>query len=281
MKKLIYFFVIFALVLPILTTADEASEVVDPRGLSQDAAGKVVPPGYCLNILSHGAKGPQIKDVQNILRSDPTIYPEGLVTGYYGPLTQKAIKKIQKKFGLLQTGEIDEQTARVILPCPIDVQLTVLSPNGGEVWDRKDTHEITWKLSKPGGPELMPSEVESKFFWPRGRVDLIKSDGTFVKHIANVNLAHQSYAWRINKAIPNSDDYKIRIGLGPVVACPDGEDCPAAWHPKFTFGDESDNPFSVTGEVKPSPDKITEAIQVLQEIIQKLNKLLSLLESLR
>ena len=38
------------------------------------------------------------------------IYPEGLVTGYYGPLTEKAVKKFQEKAGLFVTGKIDETT---------------------------------------------------------------------------------------------------------------------------------------------------------------------------
>lgn len=285
MKKLVYSGIICALFLSILIVSQtQAQEVIDPRGLTKSAGGRIIPPGYCFNILRQGARGPEVEDLQNILKTDPSIYPEGLVTGYYGPLTKKAIQKLQRKFNLPQTGEVDEKTARIILPCPIDVQLTVLSPNGGETWDRKDIHEITWKLSKPEGPEpLSPEEIGMRWFWPRGRIDLIRSDGTFVRHIAIVNLAHQSYQWKISPAIPNGTDYKIRIGLGPIVACREGERCPLQWHPKFTFGDESDNPFSIIGEVSPppSPDKISEAIQILKGVINQLQKLLALLESLR
>ena len=279
MRKIIYLVLIGLIVLPVLVLAQE---VTDPRGLTKSVEGKIISPGYCFNILRQGTKGPEVEDLQNILKSDPTIYPEGLVTGYYGPLTKKAIQKLQKKFNLPQTGDVDEKTARAILPCPIDVQLTVLTPSGGETWDRKDINQITWRLSRPGEPEPLTSpEIESKFFWPRGRIDLIRSDGTFVKHIATVNLAWQSYDWKINPAIPNGTDYKIRIGLGPVVACPEGKVCPLAYHPKFTFGDESDGAFSITGEVPPPSDKIFEAIQILKEAIEKLQRLLSLLESLR
>lgn len=283
MKKAIYLGLVVLTVLAVFGLAQaQEVKVTDPRGLTRDPEGKVIPLGYCFNILRQGARGPEVEDLQNILKTDPSIYPEGLVTGYYGPLTKKAIQKLQRKFNLPQTGEVDEKTARIILPCPIDVQLTVLSPNGGETWDRKDIHEITWKLSKPEGPEpLSPEEIGMKWFWPRGRIDLIRSDGTFVRHIAIVNLAHQSYQWKIDPAIPNGTDYKIRIGLGPVLACPEGKICPLAYHPKFTFGDESDNPFSITGEAPPSTDKISEAIQILKGVIDQLQKLLDLLESLR
>src|SRR3989344_7208129 len=255
MKKIIYIVLVGVFVLGIFGVPQtQAQEATDPRGTTKTSEGKIIPTGYCFGILKQGTKGPQVEDLQNILKSDPSIYPEGLVTGYYGSLTKKAIEKLQKKFNLHQTGEIDEKTARVILPCPIDVQLTVVSPNGGEAWDRKDTQKITWKLSKPEGPQPLSSpEVETEFFWPRGRIDLLKNDGSFVKHIATVNLAHQSYTWKISSSIPGNTDYKIRIGLGPVVACPEEKICPLSYNPKFTFGDESDNPFSITGEVPPTP----------------------------
>jgi peptidoglycan hydrolase-like protein with peptidoglycan-binding domain len=282
MKKSAILILVALVTLPVISLAQTQTGAVDPRGLTKSALGKVVPSGYCFNILSQGARGPEVEDLQTILKSDPTIYPEGLVTSYYGPLTKKAIQKLQKKFNLPQTGNVDEDTARIILPCPIDIKLTVVSPNGGEVWDRKDVHEITWKLSRADGMEPLTSqEITTNFFWPRGRIDLLKSDGSFVRHIANVNLAWQSYDWQINPSIPNRADYKIRIGVGPVLGC-EGERCPSAWHPKFTFGDESDDPFSITGAVTPPIEgvKIQEAINILQTAIQQLQKLLSLLESM-
>ncbi len=40
----------------------------------------------------------------------PEIYPNGQATGYYGELTEKAVKKFQEKTGLAQTGEVDDKT---------------------------------------------------------------------------------------------------------------------------------------------------------------------------
>ena len=51
-----------------------------------------------------------VKKVQELLATDPTIYPEGLTTGYFGPLTKKAIERFQEKNGLEVTGEMNEQT---------------------------------------------------------------------------------------------------------------------------------------------------------------------------
>ena len=51
-----------------------------------------------------------IKMIQEILATDKTIYPEGLVTGYFGPLTSAALSRFQQKFELETTGTINEET---------------------------------------------------------------------------------------------------------------------------------------------------------------------------
>jgi peptidoglycan hydrolase-like protein with peptidoglycan-binding domain len=55
--------------------------------------------------LWSGLSHEEVKLLQEILRTDPEIYPEGLITGYFGPLTQNAVKKFQKKFGIVSSGE--------------------------------------------------------------------------------------------------------------------------------------------------------------------------------
>jgi len=49
--------------------------------------------------LRKGMSGEDVKCLQEILKSEgPEIYPEGLVTGYFGPLTFKALIKFQEKY---------------------------------------------------------------------------------------------------------------------------------------------------------------------------------------
>lgn len=60
--------------------------------------------------LSEGMTGDDIKKIQEILATDKTIYPEGMVTGYFGPLTKSALRRFQEKFELKVTGEIDADT---------------------------------------------------------------------------------------------------------------------------------------------------------------------------
>jgi peptidoglycan hydrolase-like protein with peptidoglycan-binding domain/phosphodiesterase/alkaline phosphatase D-like protein len=57
-----------------------------------------------------GDKDIEIEHLQEILVADKDSYPEKLVTGYFGSLTQSALKRFQAKHGLSQTGVVDVAT---------------------------------------------------------------------------------------------------------------------------------------------------------------------------
>ncbi|HOK21055.1 MAG TPA: peptidoglycan-binding domain-containing protein, partial [Candidatus Paceibacterota bacterium] len=56
--------------------------------------------------LSKGMSNPEVTTLQQVLKQDASIYPEGLVTGYFGSLTEAAVKKFQAKYGIDQTGTV-------------------------------------------------------------------------------------------------------------------------------------------------------------------------------
>jgi hypothetical protein len=60
--------------------------------------------------LRLGTRGEDVKLLQEALATDPDIYPEGLITGYYGNLTEKAVKKFQKSLCLDQVGVVGPKT---------------------------------------------------------------------------------------------------------------------------------------------------------------------------
>lgn len=63
--------------------------------------------------LAIGAQDDDVKKIQEILASDPSLF--GVKpTGYYGPLTEAAIKKFQENYGLPVTGIVDEATREVM-----------------------------------------------------------------------------------------------------------------------------------------------------------------------
>jgi len=70
---------------------------------------EVITQGYDQN-LYFGMKHPLVRKLQKDLSNDPSIYPEKLVTGYFGSLTLKAVKRFQAKYGIIQTGYVGPLT---------------------------------------------------------------------------------------------------------------------------------------------------------------------------
>ncbi len=97
--------------------------------------------------LSLGSQGDQVKILQAFLASNPNIYPEGLITGYFGQLTEQAVKRFQKENGLDQIGIVGPQTREKLnlemennpvsfenasASVPNSTGTPILSVNGGE-----------------------------------------------------------------------------------------------------------------------------------------------------
>jgi len=275
MRKTILALLILGLILPILAFA----HIVQAR-------------------VAIGSRSEEVKAIQEILKTDPEIYPEGYVTGYFGSLTEKAIKKIQKKCGLPETGVIDETTEKCLYP--IGYQIKVTSPNGGESWDKSQIQIISWQVIAPLETTTPSQEgVKIRPFWSKVSIDLFKKTGTstvFARHIATTNLFDQSYSWKIASNIPNGGDYVIRISSGPGVGpiwyrekagqeLPSaGEIWPVSPRPYYLIWDESDGPFEITGEITPCPvcpvcPNSEEIIASLTRIIEELQKLIASLRT--
>lgn len=60
--------------------------------------------------LKRGSTNQDVLRLQEFLKTMPVVYPEGLVTGYFGPLTEKAIKRFQAKYGIEQVGIVGPKT---------------------------------------------------------------------------------------------------------------------------------------------------------------------------
>ncbi|NOY35922.1 MAG: peptidoglycan-binding protein [bacterium] len=57
--------------------------------------------------LWKGMKNNDVKKLQELLASDSSIYPEGITTGYFGRLTEKAVQRFQEKYGIVSSGTPD------------------------------------------------------------------------------------------------------------------------------------------------------------------------------
>lgn len=77
--------------------------------------------------LYKGLRHPQVSELQTFLKQFPDIYPEGIVSGYFGSLTEKAVKKFQQKYGIAAVGtvgpitraKLNELSAAAVVPAPV------------------------------------------------------------------------------------------------------------------------------------------------------------------
>ncbi|MES2134977.1 MAG: peptidoglycan-binding domain-containing protein [Patescibacteria group bacterium] len=54
--------------------------------------------------ISDGATGGQVTMLQKFLAADSSIYPEGSITGYFGPATERAVQRWQVQNGVVSSG---------------------------------------------------------------------------------------------------------------------------------------------------------------------------------
>ena len=56
--------------------------------------------------LDQGMSGADVSAVQSFLAKDASLYPQGLVTGFFGPLTAQAVSNFQSRNGIAVVGRV-------------------------------------------------------------------------------------------------------------------------------------------------------------------------------
>ncbi len=309
-KYLVLAILFFALAIPVVLLAETTLPSSTISGqTTTDTTVKLFP-----KPLKAGDATQDVKNLQNILKNDQTIYPEGLVTGYYGKLTEEAVKRLQEKYGLPKTGIVDESTQAVIFPPK--VELKILAPNGGEVWDKSELHTIMWE-TKIGSVAYQGREILAKSssapnstsgnaatspdysrpFFHTASLDLVPNPVSLsaqrVHHIATVDLYDSQYSWKISAEILNGTNYYVRISVGENVPCAyrmqgqtNEQDiavlCPLR-DATYSASDISDAPFSITGTTPPSSEiiaKLKAHVEQLQQSLEKLSRQIQELKAL-
>lgn len=77
-----------------------------------------IPLGVYADVLNRqlqlGMSGSDVTALQTFLAKDPTIYPQGLITGYYGFLTKAAVSNFQNRNGISAVGRVGPATLPVL-----------------------------------------------------------------------------------------------------------------------------------------------------------------------
>jgi len=94
-------------------TLAKLAEVFGGGGMVQEPS--TTPPpapsgGKLTRELQLGDEGDDVLQLQAYLAGDPELYPEGKLTGYFGPLTRAAVKRFQAKYGIAQVGRVGPVT---------------------------------------------------------------------------------------------------------------------------------------------------------------------------
>src|SRR3989344_3485249 len=64
--------------------------------------------------LRKNSKGEEVENLQISLSQFSDIYPQGIISGYFGPLTELAVKKFQKKYEIEQVGVVGPKTRTIL-----------------------------------------------------------------------------------------------------------------------------------------------------------------------
>lgn len=82
-------------------------------------------------VLKKGSTGDDVTRLQRFLAQDPSLYPEGTVSGYYGALTEKAVQRWQVKFNIVSSGTAASTGYGVVGPRTAAAIALLCSTSGG------------------------------------------------------------------------------------------------------------------------------------------------------
>ncbi|HEY4510500.1 MAG TPA: peptidoglycan-binding protein, partial [Candidatus Paceibacterota bacterium] len=83
-------------------------------GGGTSTSGGTIVPEMCLRLTyslyagqTDAVTGGEVSKLQQFLAGDASLYPEGLVTGFFGPATERAVQRLQTKHGIISSGSPD------------------------------------------------------------------------------------------------------------------------------------------------------------------------------
>lgn len=102
-----------------------------------------------------GGRGSQVTLLQTLLARDARFYPEGILSGWYGPLTVRAVQRFQAQYGILTKGS--PETTGYGLAGPLTRRKII------EVFgDTTTTPDTTLILPLPAFSQRPPSNIEGQ-----------------------------------------------------------------------------------------------------------------------
>jgi len=117
--------------------------------------------------LELGMSGSDVTDLQAFLAQDPTIYPQGLVTGYFGSLTAAAVSNFQARNGISVVGRVGPITLAAINAqmggAGNDVNAPIINPVS--VNTGRNTATVKWSTNE---------NASAKVFYSTSPINLVE-----------------------------------------------------------------------------------------------------------
>ncbi len=128
---------------------------------------------YLSNSLSFGSTGTSVTKLQTFLAADQHVYPLGLTTGYYGALTEQAVKQFQLYYGIDPVGNVGPITLAAINNVAASAHpLDVTSPSAYKVSTNATSNSVT--LNWPTG-----ENTYSKVFYAQSPILTTEANANF------------------------------------------------------------------------------------------------------
>ena len=163
----------------------------------------------------------EVSALQKFLAQDSSIYPEGLITGYFGPATEKAVQRWQAKNNIVSSGSPDttgygvvgsKTRAAIRKSCgttSISPSITVLSPNGGESWTIElGPYTIAWQQSQNTQVDIW---LQNKKLSPRPDTDAAYYIKTILGEFKG-QIGKNVYGWTVSSDTLPASGYEICVG---------------------------------------------------------------------
>ena len=107
--------------------------------------------------LDLGSSGINVTALQQFLATNPSIYPEGLVTGFYGNLTKAAVTQFQVNYDLPQVGRVGSLTQAKInnlMLSGLGLDTTAPTVSNVLVQRNRNSATVSWSTNEPANGQV-------------------------------------------------------------------------------------------------------------------------------
>lgn len=181
--------------------------------------------------LDFGERNNDVTSLQSFFADNVMIYPEGLVTGYFGGMTKGAVLRFQAQYGFDQVGRVGPLTRDKINSLITQGGWTVSDVSGPWIYNVGKTVTNTSATFNWNTNELASAKVfyyTSPVTMNEGDINSVGFGSTIGYTTTNDNVARMSQQIIIDNLLPNTWYYYVIVAT-------DMKGNVSVWNPNTTF----------------------------------------------